>query len=134
MRYGRARHYLKRLNGKPQFEYHQQSIEYLQRKLSEESSNDKVSISSEAPLNNEHIVHHEHTANDELQNKAQNSLDSKNRAWASSSVRIEHQPPKLGVEGSNPTPPATNNPLPFVIVLLQPHKLKKPVPASLSKV
>ena len=27
--------------------------------------------------------------------------------WASSSVRIEHQPPKLGVVGSNPTPPAT---------------------------
>jgi hypothetical protein len=27
--------------------------------------------------------------------------------WASSSVRIEHQPPKLGVEGSNPSPPAT---------------------------
>ena len=26
--------------------------------------------------------------------------------WASSSVRIEHQPPKLGVEGSNPSPPA----------------------------
>ncbi len=28
------------------------------------------------------------------------------RDWASSSVRIEHQPPKLGVEGSNPSPPA----------------------------
>ena len=27
-------------------------------------------------------------------------------SWASSSVRIEHQPPKLGVEGSNPSPPA----------------------------
>ncbi len=26
--------------------------------------------------------------------------------WASSSVRTEHQPPKLGVEGSNPSPPA----------------------------
>jgi hypothetical protein len=29
-----------------------------------------------------------------------------NKPWASSSVRIEHQPPKLGVEGSNPSPPA----------------------------
>jgi hypothetical protein len=28
-------------------------------------------------------------------------------SWASSSGRIEHQPPKLGVVGSNPTPPAT---------------------------
>ncbi len=34
-------------------------------------------------------------------------------SWASSSVRIEHQPPKLGVEGSNPSPPATNKPRPF---------------------
>lgn len=30
-----------------------------------------------------------------------------NRVWAVSSARIEHQPPKLGVEGSNPSPPAT---------------------------
>ncbi len=29
-----------------------------------------------------------------------------NKPWASSSVRTEHQPPKLGVEGSNPSPPA----------------------------
>ncbi len=33
--------------------------------------------------------------------------------WASSSARIEHQPPKLGVEGSNPSPPATADPRPF---------------------
>jgi hypothetical protein len=26
--------------------------------------------------------------------------------WAGSSVRIEHHPPKVGVVGSNPTPPA----------------------------
>ena len=36
-----------------------------------------------------------------------------NEAWASSSVRIEHQPPKLGVEGSNPSPLATDKPRPF---------------------
>ncbi len=35
------------------------------------------------------------------------------KPWASSSARIEHQPPKLGVEGSNPSPPATNEPRPF---------------------
>ena len=28
-----------------------------------------------------------------------------NKPWASSSARIEHQPPKLGVEGSNPSRP-----------------------------
>jgi hypothetical protein len=34
------------------------------------------------------------------------SLNEKNLR-AGSSVRIEHQPPKLAVVGSNPTPPAT---------------------------
>jgi hypothetical protein len=34
--------------------------------------------------------------------------DGENK-WASSSARIEHQPPKLGVEGSNPSPPAIIN-------------------------
>jgi hypothetical protein len=37
--------------------------------------------------------------------KAESSTILRN-SWASSSVRIEHQPPKLGVEGSNPSPPA----------------------------
>ena len=32
------------------------------------------------------------------------SFLSKNK-WAGSSVRIEHHPPKVGVVGSNPTPP-----------------------------
>ena len=36
-----------------------------------------------------------------------------NKPRASSSARIEHQPPKLGVEGSNPSPPATADPRPF---------------------
>lgn len=39
--------------------------------------------------------------------------------WACSSARIEHQPPKLGVEGSNPSPPATNNPLLFLVYFLK---------------
>jgi hypothetical protein len=33
IKYARARHYSGILNGKPQFEYHQQSLEYVQRKL-----------------------------------------------------------------------------------------------------
>ena len=41
------------------------------------------------------------------------TLVHQNKPWASSSVRIEHQPPKLGVEGSNPSPPATDKPRPF---------------------
>ena len=30
--------------------------------------------------------------------------------WAGSSARIEHHPPKVGVVGSNPTPPVGNKP------------------------
>ena len=35
IKYSRARHYSGILNGKPQFEYHQQSLEFVQQKLSE---------------------------------------------------------------------------------------------------
>jgi hypothetical protein len=35
VRYARARHYSGSLNGKPQFGYHQQTVEYIERKLSE---------------------------------------------------------------------------------------------------
>jgi hypothetical protein len=31
--YGRARHYIGRVNGKPQFDYHKQNLEYLQNKI-----------------------------------------------------------------------------------------------------
>ncbi len=48
-----------------------------------------------------------HVKNDDLE-EAQSSIVL-GKVWASSSVRIEHQPPKLGVEGSNPSPPATDN-------------------------
>ena len=42
-KYARVRHYTGQLKGKPQFEYHQQSLEYIQRKLGEMSSG-KVEI------------------------------------------------------------------------------------------
>jgi hypothetical protein len=35
VKYARARHYLSMLNRKPQFEYHQQSLDYIERKLGE---------------------------------------------------------------------------------------------------
>ena len=34
-KYARSRHYSGMSNGKPQFEYHQQSLQYIERKLSE---------------------------------------------------------------------------------------------------
>jgi hypothetical protein len=48
----------------------------------------------------------------EAQNPSESSkfLDEasfpKKAQWAGSSARIEHHPPKVGVVGSNPTPPA----------------------------
>jgi hypothetical protein len=40
LRYGRIRHYVKLEKGKPIFDYHPQTLEYLNRKLSEVSIND----------------------------------------------------------------------------------------------
>jgi hypothetical protein len=46
------------------------------------------------------------------------------KLWAGSSVRIEHQPPKLVVVGSNPTPPATNKPWRVVLLRARSTALK----------
>ena len=43
IKYARARHYSGILNGKPQFEYHQQSLQYIERKL-DELHLDKIEI------------------------------------------------------------------------------------------
>ena len=53
--YARARHYSGQLNGKPQFEYHQQSLQYIERKL------------SEMPMVNAEIGHIGQQINDDLQ-------------------------------------------------------------------
>ena len=48
-----------------------------------------------------------------------------NKPWASSSVRTEHQPPKLGVEGSNPSPPAIScSSDPFFLILCLPRRTR----------
>jgi hypothetical protein len=54
VKYARARHYSGQLNGKPQFEYHQQSLDYIQRKL------------SEMPTGNAEIGHIGQDINDDL--------------------------------------------------------------------
>ena len=93
IKYARAGHYIGRLDGKPQFEYHQQSLECLQRKLNEMPKDVYSQIVGQLG----------HISID--LDKAYSSTVL-GKSWASSSVRIEHQPPKLGVEGSNPSPPA----------------------------
>ena len=87
------------MNGKPQFTYHQQSLGFIQRKLNEMPKEDN-------PINSDMSGHIGQKANVDL-DKAHSSTVLE-KSWASSSVRIEHQPPKLGVEGSNPSPPAKN--------------------------
>jgi hypothetical protein len=109
IKYSRARHYKGRMNGKPQFEYHQQSLAYIQRKLNEMPKETYPNISNKSG----HIGQNPYVDLD----KAESSTILKN-SWASSSVRIEHQPPKLGVEGSNPSPPATDNPRPFLVYFI----------------
>jgi hypothetical protein len=98
-KYARARHYIGKVNGKPQFQYHTQTIQYLQRKLNEMQKIDKPNT----------LGHNGHKTNNDLDKakSPQFGCISENKAWVSSSARIEHQPPKLGVEGSNPSPPAT---------------------------
>ena len=104
IKYARARHYKGTLNTKPQFEYHQQSIDYIQRKLNEMPKETYPNTSNKSG----HIG--QHFNDDPIKPQVSTILK---KSWASSSVRIEHQPPKLGVEGSNPSPPATDNPRPF---------------------
>ena len=92
--YGRSRHYNGRKNDKPTFSYHQQSLGYIQRKLNEMPKDVYSQIMGQIGQIN----------NDDLDEVPSSTILEK--SWASSSVRIEHQPPKLGVEGSNPSPPA----------------------------
>jgi hypothetical protein len=106
VRYARTRHYssITKDSSKPQFSYCRiENISELKTLL----SNKSITLSTST------------TPGQEGQQLGFVSLDpqlggcatkSQTGHWASSSVRIEHQPPKLGVEGSNPSPPATSKP------------------------
>ena len=72
-------------------------MEYLKRKLNQIHTD----------VNQQIVRQVGHLANID-QEEAESGTILKS-SWASSSVRIEHQPPKLGVEGSNPSPPATDS-------------------------
>jgi hypothetical protein len=67
IKYARARHYTGQLNGKPQFEYHQQSLNYIERKL------------GEIPIVKTEIGHIGQQINDDLQKP---ELSSKSRTMA----------------------------------------------------
>ncbi len=73
---------------------HKLSIGYIQRKLNDFGKDVNLQIVGQLGQ----------VKNDDLDKADLSTILVKARA--SSSVRIEHQPPKLGVEGSNPSPPA----------------------------
>jgi hypothetical protein len=96
---GEARYYrVKHRDTSKRFFYHQQSKPYA----------DKALGSYRETLSQSALSNSRQSAVDLGQNKGQiETSTNQTNSWASSSVRIEHQPPKLGVEGSNPSPPAT---------------------------
>jgi hypothetical protein len=98
IRYCRVRH----RDANKRFYYHPLAIAYVIKELEshrETLSQTEISLSSNS------------TVDLDNENKGQNGQIESSTILesirASSSVRIEHQPPKLGVEGSNPSPPAT---------------------------
>jgi hypothetical protein len=80
IKYARARHYTGQLNGKPQFEYHQQSLEYVKRKL------------SELPAGKAEIGHIGQQLNDDLQ-KTESSSNLRSMAGGEG---FEPSTPNLG--------------------------------------
>ena len=89
--YARVRHYTCLKNSRPQFVYHRNSISYVNDNLAKIKTNPDQNL-------DQNQINHDRNLND-------NGFSTEN-GWASSSGRIEHQPPKLVVVGSNPTPPA----------------------------
>jgi hypothetical protein len=79
---------------------------YLNRKLMEKARNHRLNLSKITEQALSSILDYL-----EAQNRSESSKFlgeasfPKKVLWAGSSVRIEHHPPKVGVVGSNPTPP-----------------------------
>ena len=96
--YHRVRHYVGFRVGKPVLTYHRQELECGRAILGQG--------------NNSELEYIDHSGVD--QNLyASGSFNQKGR-WAGSLVRTGRKPPKLVVVGSNPTPPATKTPRPFL--------------------
>jgi hypothetical protein len=119
-RFYRVRHYTGMKEGKPQYIYHQNSQSFAEEEIKKTLSlkgdllkKEDATAESKETLNNIALEKNSNIAlrsNSRIalgENKANLGFIQQSMAWASSSVRIEHQPPKLGVEGSNPSPPAT---------------------------
>ena len=93
VKYARARHYMGRENSKPKFGYHQQSLDFVERKLNQIPKSVNLQI----------VGHLGQIGRFDLGADLGTILES---GWVVSSARIERQPSKLEVEGSNPSRPA----------------------------
>ncbi len=95
-RYYRVRH----RDSNKKFYYHQQSKAYADKEL--ESYRETLS-QTQLSDSNKGLIDLGHNKCENGQIELSTILKY---SWASSSVRIEHQPSKLRVKGSNPFPPA----------------------------
>ena len=85
VKYARARHYAGQVNGKPQFQYHQQSLAFIQRKLNEMPKEKNTSLTSSGHIGQVSDVDLEKIGNSSnLENTGGRSL-----AW------LGHQVPNL---------------------------------------
>ena len=106
VRYARTKHYshTDKVSKKPQFTYCKiEDLDALKTLLSDRliHSTGKVTAGQDGQANGFETI------DPQLRGCA---LVCQNKPWACSSVRTEHQPPKLGVVGSNPTTPALAEP------------------------
>ena len=99
--YYRIRHYEGSFNKKLKFHYHQNTKEYALQQLEKLREQNMLvnTIFDQNPKNTK--------VNIDLKEHKQHSKQQNIRA--SSSARIEHHPPKVGVVGSNPTSPAESS-------------------------
>ena len=96
IKYARARHYTGQVDGKPQFEYHQQSIEYVQRKLNEMPKEENNSLNTSGHIEQASNVDPKKTAaSSNLENKGRSSslvrtlaLRAKGRRFKSGSAHL----------------------------------------------
>jgi hypothetical protein len=99
--YARTRHYNHRdkVSHKPQFTYCKiEDLEALKTSLSQQG----ISFSTVGQYGQGQKLN---THDPQLRSSRRNLQTG----WAGSSARTEHHPPKVGVVGSNPTPPATGH-------------------------
>ena len=106
VRYARTRHYthLDTQSKKPQFTYCKiTDLQTLKTLL----LNKSISLSTTNTVSG-HLG--QGNIDPYVDHKLKDPSSNSKNGWAGSSVRTEHHPPKVGVVGSNPTPPVLDKP------------------------